>query len=235
MVFGAILGAVGSVAGSVAQNRANKKAYRAQMASIEQAKDYLLEGESKATPYLREMIAAIESAKQEALGHTAQSEFAGYRALGDAYQLGLGRVDQRLASRGLYNSTTALAAQRGVRGQYARDVSQLGASLGSARARIAMQAGQGVAAGNQALGNLVFNTGRGLSSIQAGVQYQAPQGLSASYGALGAQVGDLLGGAYGAWDKWRTNRAGQKAGQRFTNMMVGASARTTAGAIGRRF
>jgi len=223
MVFGAILGAVGSIAGSVAQNRANKKAYGQQMQSIQQAKDYLLEGETKATPYLREMIAAIEASKQEALGYTAQAEFQGYRALGDAYSQGQSRVDQSLARRGLYNSTTALAAQRGVRGQYARDVGQFGSQLAGARSNIAMQAGRGIAAGNQALGNLAYNTGRGLSSIQAGVQYQTPQDLAGSYGALGAQVGDLLGDAYGAWGKWRDKRAAQS----FANRAITASAKTT--------
>ena len=208
MVFGAILGLVGAVAGGVQQSRAEKKAYRAQKESIELSKQYLLEGERLATPYLREMIAAIESAKQESLGYLGQAEYEGYRQVRDAYRQNAGRMDQSLARRGLYNSTTALAAQRGLTSQLARDTGQVGAAIGGMRSQVTMNAGRGIAAGNQSIADLIYRSRAGLAGIQGSVQYQAPQGLAASYGALGGQ----LGGAFDSWNSWRSKQGRTSAG-----------------------
>jgi hypothetical protein len=213
-MFGAILGMAGAVYGSVQQRKADKKAFRLQEANTQKAMDLLNAGETRASDFLKQALAAIQQGNQQALGQTAQAEFQGYRALQDQLGGGQSRLAQSLAGRGLYGSSVGRAGQRSLYADYGRAVGDLGAQLGGVRAGIAQQGAEGAA---NVYGNMAQNAGnfaQARAGIQSNIQYQGQQGLAENYGALGAAAGELLGGAADAWGSWASRRGGS-AMQRF--------------------
>jgi hypothetical protein len=208
-MFGEILGGVlGSVGGSLLQRRSDKRVMRMQQESIQKALGFLDQGETRASEFLRQALSVVEQGRQAALSQTAQQEFQGYRALQDALGQGTSRVMQQSVGRGLFGSSSSGALQRGLIGDYARGVGQLGAQIGGVRAQIEQGfAGQG-AAGLGNMANLSSGMAQSRAGIQGGIQFQGPQGLAESYGTLGT----ALGGAFDAWGEWSKKRkAEQKA------------------------
>jgi hypothetical protein len=205
-MFGAILGAAGAVYGSVQQRKADKKAFALQTANTQKALDLLNAGETRASDFLKQALAAVETGRQRALGQTAQAEFQGYRALQDQLSGGQSRLAQSLAGRGLYGSSVARAGQRSMYADYGRAVGQLGAQLGGVRAGIEQQGAAGAASAYSNMAQNAGNMAQARAGIVSNIQYQGQQGLAESYGALGAAAGEILGGAAGAWSSWASRR-----------------------------
>jgi len=205
-MFGEILGLAGGIYGSVQQRKADKKAFALQTANTQKAMDLLNAGETRASDFLKQALAAVETGRQRALGQTAQAEFQGYRALQDQLGGGQSRLAQSLAGRGLYGSSVSGAGMRSLYADYGRAVGQLGSQLGGVRAGIEQQAAAGTAAGYSNLGQNAGNFAQARAGIQSNIQYQGQQGLAESYGALGAAAGSLLGGAVDSWSSWASKR-----------------------------
>jgi hypothetical protein len=205
-MFGELLGLAGGIYGSIQQKKADKKAFRLQNENTARAMALLDQGETRASEFLKQALAMADQGERAALGHTAQAEFQGYRALQDQLGGGQSRLAQSLAGRGLYGSSVGRAGQRGLYADYGRAVGHLGGQLGQVRAGIAQNASGARA---NAYGNMASNAGnfaQARAGIQSNIQYQGPQGLAESYGMLGAAAGDLLGGAADAWGSWASRR-----------------------------
>jgi hypothetical protein len=133
---------------------------------------------------------------------------------------------QQSVGRGLFGSSSSGALQRGLIGDYARGVGQLGAQIGGVRAQIEQGFAGQTAAGLGNLANLTSGMAQSRAGIQGGIQFQGPQGLAESYGTLGTALGgafdnglgSAIGGAFSglfgaagdAWEQWAKRRSSAK-------------------------
>ena len=192
MVWGLIIGAGISAYGQYQQKKATDSANAANDAQTAQAQGFLSQGKTDAISAQKQGITFADESYQKAIGVASTiGEASRSRTLRreKEYQ---GAADASSANRGLYNSTQAQNAQRGVMDATNQTLASIDESVAGLVAQIHQNRGRTMLQGQSQLAGLYQQFSAAQAGIANSVVHQANPNIAANYGKLGMGIGQML-------------------------------------------